>query len=78
MAAVVDRTGHVHFTPIQVGRDSGTELEILSGLEAGMQVVVNPNDKVREGVAVETTPFLRPRQAGAPPVPGAPAAKKAS
>jgi hypothetical protein len=43
-----------------------------------MQVVVNPNDKVREGVAVETTPFLRPRQAGAPPVPGAPAAKKAS
>ena len=79
MAAVVDRAGSVHFTPIQVGRDSGTELEVLSGLEEGMQVVVNPNDQVREGVVVETRPFLRPRPAGsAPPAQAAPAAKKAS
>lgn len=78
-AAVVDRAGKVHFTPIQVGRDSGTELEVLSGLEAGMQVIVNPNDKVREGVAVETRPFLRPRPAGSTaPAQAAPAAKKAS
>ena len=66
MAAVVDRAGSVHFTPIQVGRDSGTELEVLAGLEEGMKVIVNPNDKVREGVAVETRPFLRPRPAGTP------------
>jgi RND family efflux transporter MFP subunit len=79
MAAVVDATGSVHFTPIQVGRDSGTELEVLSGLQEGMQVIVNPNDKVREGVLVETRPFLRPRQAGsAAPAQPAPAAKKAS
>jgi len=31
MAAVVDHTGKVHFTPIQVGRDSGTELEFYPG-----------------------------------------------
>ena len=66
LAAVVDKSGRVHFTPIQVGRDNGTELEVLSGLEEGMQVIVNPNDKVREGVAVETRPFQRPRPAGAP------------
>jgi len=78
MAAVVDPAGRVHFTPIQVGRDSGTELEILSGLEAGMQVIVNPNDKVREGVAVEVRPFLRPRPAGAPAAQAAPQPKKAS
>ena len=78
MAAVVDHTGKVHFTPIQVGRDSGTELEVLSGLQEGMQVIVNPNDSVREGVLVETQPFLRPRPAGAPPAQAAPAAKKAS
>jgi RND family efflux transporter MFP subunit len=78
LAAVVDRAGIVHFTPIQVGRDSGTELEVLSGLEAGMQVIVNPNDKVREGVAVETRPFLRPRPAGAPPAQAAPETKKAN
>ena len=78
MAAVVDRAGSVHFTPIQVGRDSGTELEVLAGLEEGMQVIVNPNDKVREGVAVETRPFLRPRPAGTPSAQAAPETKKAS
>ncbi len=78
MAAVVDRAGRVHFTPIQVGRDSGTDLEVLSGLEAGMQVIVNPNDKVREGVAVEARPFLRPLPAGAPSAQAAPEPKKAS
>ncbi|MGD0580551.1 MAG: hypothetical protein ABSC08_16695, partial [Bryobacteraceae bacterium] len=78
LAAVVDGAGSVHFTPIQVGRDSGTELEVLSGLEEGMKVIVNPNDKVREGVVVETRPFLRPRPAGAPPAQAAPETKKAS
>jgi RND family efflux transporter MFP subunit len=60
LVAVVDASGVVHFTPVRVGRDTGSEIEVLSGIQEGMKVVVNPNDSVREGVSVETQPFLRP------------------
>jgi len=76
-AAVVDAGGAVHFRHLQLGRDTGLELEVLDGLEEGMKVIVNPNDKVREGVVVETRPFLRPKTPGAPPAPAGASAKKA-
>jgi len=60
LVAVVDESGTVHFKPVRVGRDTGSEIEVLSGVQEGMKVVVNPNDSVREGVAVEARPFLRP------------------
>ena len=65
LVAVVDASGVVHFTPVRVGRDTGSEIEVLSGIQEGMKVIVNPNDSVREGVSVETQPFLRPH-AGSP------------
>ena len=46
------RDGRVHFVTLQLGRDLGTELEVISGLEEGDQVVVNPSDVVTEGAAV--------------------------
>jgi RND family efflux transporter MFP subunit len=52
-AAVVDETGHVHFRAIQLGQDSGTEIEVISGLSAGDKVVTNPTDAIRENVLVE-------------------------
>ncbi len=61
LVAVVDDTSTVHFRPVVVGRDTGSEIEVLSGIQEGMKVVVNPNDSVREGVAVEARPFQRPR-----------------
>lgn len=35
-----------------LGRDLGTELEVLSGLNEGDQVVMNPSDVVEEGASV--------------------------
>jgi RND family efflux transporter MFP subunit len=54
--AVVDTDGQVHYTRIQLGRDYGDHIEVLSGLEQGQRVVVNPSDAVREGVKVKPVP----------------------
>ena len=51
--AVVQPDGRVHFELIQLGRDFGNRLEVLSGLEEGQQVVVNPSDAIREGAKVK-------------------------
>jgi RND family efflux transporter MFP subunit len=50
----VVRDGRVHLTKIELGRDLGTHLEVVSGLTAGAVVVVNPSDEVADGVAVRT------------------------
>jgi RND family efflux transporter MFP subunit len=51
--AVVGPDGVVHFAGVQLGRDLGDHLEVLSGLEEGQQLVVNPSDLIREGVKVK-------------------------
>jgi RND family efflux transporter MFP subunit len=50
--AVVAADGRVHFSRIQLGRDFGDHLEVLSGLEEGQKLVVNPSDSIREGARV--------------------------
>ncbi|HEX5230402.1 MAG TPA: efflux RND transporter periplasmic adaptor subunit, partial [Bryobacteraceae bacterium] len=52
MVAVVGADKSVHFQHVAVGRDFGSDIEILSGLQAGDQVIANPNDAVQEGVKV--------------------------
>ena len=42
----------VHFQRLRLGRDFGDKIEVLSGLTAGQQVVVNPGDTVQEGAKV--------------------------
>jgi RND family efflux transporter MFP subunit len=51
--AVVQPGNTVDFRKIQVGRDYGTEIEALSGLSEGEQVVVNPSDDVKPGITVK-------------------------
>jgi RND family efflux transporter MFP subunit len=51
--AVVAADGTVHFQLVQLGRDFGDRLEVLSGLHEGDQLVVNPGDTVREGAKVK-------------------------
>ena len=51
--AVVNAAGEVHYNKIQLGRDYGDRLEVLSGLKEGEQVVVNPSDVVRDGAKVK-------------------------
>src|SRR6202790_2539159 len=43
----------IHLQRIQVGRDYGDKLEIISGLQPGDLVIANPSDTVREGVKVD-------------------------
>jgi RND family efflux transporter MFP subunit len=51
--AVVAQDGTVHFQKVQLGRDFGDKLEVLSGLNEGDQLVVNPSDAIREGIKVK-------------------------
>jgi RND family efflux transporter MFP subunit len=51
-----DNSKVVHLQPVAVGSDFGTQIEIVSGLQEGDLVVVNPNDDVREGVKVNAQP----------------------
>jgi multidrug efflux pump subunit AcrA (membrane-fusion protein) len=46
----------IQMRPVHVGRDLGTQVYIIDGLKDGDQVVVNPNDLVKEGVRVTTRP----------------------
>ena len=51
--AVVQPDATVHYTRVELGRDYGDRLEVLSGLQEGQRLVVNPSDEVREGVKVD-------------------------
>ena len=51
--AVVRADGTVHLQMIQVGRDYGDRLEILSGLQEGDRIIPNPGESAREGMKVE-------------------------
>ena len=51
--AVIKPDGTVHYTLIQLGRDFGDRLEVLSGLKEGEQLATNPSDAVREGAKVK-------------------------
>lgn len=59
MVATV-RDQKIHFVPIQIGRDFGPAVEVVSGLREGDWVVNAVTDDVRESVKV------RPRQTPAP------------
>jgi hypothetical protein len=50
--AVLKPDETVHYTRVALGRDFGATLEVLSGLEEGQELVVNPSDASREGAKV--------------------------
>jgi multidrug efflux pump subunit AcrA (membrane-fusion protein) len=51
MIAVVENDV-VHFCPIQIGRDYGTETEVTSGLKPGETIVRIINDQIQDGVKI--------------------------
>jgi len=54
-AAVVGGDGKVHLKAVTIGRDYGTEVEILGGLDPSESIVLNPSDSLEEGQAVNMT-----------------------
>jgi len=54
--AVVADGNKVRFQKVDVGRDLGTQVEVLAGLAGGESLIVNPSDAVRVGVRVRPVP----------------------
>lgn len=54
-AATVDGDGRVHLKPVTIGRDYGTEVEILGGVDPKESIILNPSDALEEGQAVHAT-----------------------
>jgi membrane fusion protein (multidrug efflux system) len=50
--AVVNN-GKVHFQQVSIGRDLGTDLEVLDGLDDKSQVITNPGERLTEGSVVK-------------------------
>jgi RND family efflux transporter MFP subunit len=49
---VVSEDGRAHFVPVQVGRDLGTDVEIVAGLKGTERLITNPADTLTEGQAL--------------------------
>ena len=65
--ATVTSENKIHFIPVKVGRDFGTEVEVTDGLTGKETLVTNPTDTLAEGAKVD------PKQPPPPP-PGQPGA----
>ena len=49
---VVDSSHHAHIVRVTPGRDSGSTMEILGGLQPGQSVIANPPDSITDGELV--------------------------
>jgi hypothetical protein len=58
--ATVDSADHVHLKTIVPGRDFGKSIEVVSGLTADDDVVVNPPDSLTDGASVRIAPPPKP------------------
>jgi len=54
--ALVRGDNKVHLQSVQLGRDLGNSLEVLSGLRPEDVVIANPSDSITEGAAVDVQP----------------------
>ena len=52
-AAIVGADNHVRLSPVSIGRDYGTSVEILSGVNENDKIVLNPPDSLEDGEQVE-------------------------
>jgi RND family efflux transporter MFP subunit len=71
-AVLVDSNHKVHLKQLTIGRDYGTTLEVLQGLDATDWIVLNPTDSLEEGQEVRSTEIALNSQPGAGQ-PGTPA-----
>jgi RND family efflux transporter MFP subunit len=63
----VVRDGRVRIAKVALGRDFGTEVEVVRGVEPGAALVVNPDDAVTEGATVRAVPAPRAAAPGGRP-----------
>ena len=58
--ALVDGNRTVHLQKIVIGRDFGSSVEVLSGLNESDSVIVNPSDSISEGAPVVLEETVKP------------------
>ena len=51
--ATLNAENKIHITKVLLGRDFGTEIEVLDGLIEGVRTINNPSDTLQEGQLVE-------------------------
>ncbi len=51
--ALVTPDNKIHWQKIEVGRDFGTTMEVLKGIDSSSRIVINPSDDLTEGLEVE-------------------------
>jgi RND family efflux transporter MFP subunit len=56
----VDANNRVVLKPVEVGRDYGSDVEIVRGLGANDHVILSPPDSLADGVAVRVAPPAKP------------------
>lgn len=49
----LDETQHARRTPVKTGLRSSTAVQILDGLSAGDRLVIQPDDRIKDGVLIE-------------------------
>ena len=62
--AVVGKDGRIALRSVTIGRDFGTRVELLSGLDPADAVVVNPSDAIAAGTQVRVVKAAAPKVAG--------------
>ena len=62
--ALVNSDSRIHLQPITIGRDYGATLEVVSGVDVGDRIVVNPADSLEEGQQVNIAPENAPQNPG--------------
>jgi membrane fusion protein, multidrug efflux system len=67
----IDGQDKIHYLPVKVGRDFGTEVEIVQDVKDGDRLVTNPPADMAEGEVV----MAKPLQTNAPPAPAVTAPK---
>ena len=62
--AVVQQDQRVGLIKVVLGRDFGTEIEVISGLNGGESVILNPADSLAAGTQVRVVKPSTPAKAG--------------
>ena len=56
--AVIQPGNRVHFQPVTVGRDLGTAIELISGVNEGDLLGLNVGEDILEGQIITPVPYV--------------------
>ena len=62
--AVLDDQNRVQYRSVELGRDFGAEIQIVSGLNVGDRIVMHAGDDLPEGTVVDPVPVPEKSKSG--------------